>query len=72
MDPVPRCKAIVIDASLTAVDWEKVKDDLAADDFDNGRPPEALRLAFERSQHVALARDGEKVVGMARLLSDGV
>ena len=64
--------AIVIDGSLVAVDWDKVKADLAADQFDNGRSPDALRLAFERSQHVALARDDETVVGMARLLSDGV
>ena len=45
---------------------------LAADAFDNGRSPAALRRSFEQSQHVAFARDGERVVGMARLLSDGV
>jgi predicted GNAT family acetyltransferase len=45
---------------------------LAADDFDNGRSPGALRRSFERSQHVAFARDGGDLVGMARLLSDGV
>jgi predicted GNAT family acetyltransferase len=61
-----------IDDSLDGVDWERAKADLAADDFDNGRSADALRRAFERSQHVALARDGERVVGMARLLSDGV
>jgi len=64
--------ATTIDDSLTFIDWVRVKADLAADDFDNGRSPEALRLAFERSQHVAFARDEGKVVGMARLLSDGV
>jgi GNAT superfamily N-acetyltransferase len=58
--------------SLDGVDWEQVKADLAADDFDNGRSPDALRLSFEQSQHVALARDGDRVVGTARLLSDGV
>ena len=31
-----------------------------------------LRRSFECSQHVALACDGDRVVGMARLLSDGV
>ena len=50
----------------------QAKADLAADDFDNGRSPGALRASFERSQHVAIARDGNRVVGMARLLSDGV
>lgn len=61
-----------IDGSLDDVDWARAKADLAADDFDNGRTPEALRRSFERSQHVAFARDGDRVVGMARLLSDGV
>jgi predicted GNAT family acetyltransferase len=49
-----------------------VKADLAADDFDNGRSPAALRRSFEQSQHVAVARDGDRLVGLARLLSDGV
>jgi len=61
-----------IDDSLEGIDWEQAKADLAADDFDNGRSPEALRRSFEQSQHVAFARDGDLVVGMARLLSDGV
>ena len=61
-----------IDESLGGIDWAQAKADLAADDFDNGRSPEALRSSFERSQHVAIARDGDRVVGMARLLSDGV
>jgi ribosomal protein S18 acetylase RimI-like enzyme len=46
--------------------------DLAADDFDNGRSPQALQTSFAQSQHVAIARDSDRVVGMARLLSDGV
>ena len=61
-----------IDDSLEGIDWEQAKADLAADDFDNGRSPDALRRSFEQSQHVAFARDGDLVVGMARLLSDGV
>ena len=64
--------AVEIDESLEGVDWAGLKADLAADDFDNGRSPEALRRSFERSQHVAIARDGDRVVGTARLLSDGV
>ena len=50
----------------------QAKADLTADDFDNGRSPAALRASFERSQHVVIARDGDRVVGMARLLSDSV
>lgn len=61
-----------IDMTLDGIDWERTKADLAADDWDNGRTPAALRRSFEQSQHVAIARDGERVVGMARLLSDGV
>jgi ribosomal protein S18 acetylase RimI-like enzyme len=47
-------------------------DDLEDDDFDNGRSARALRRSFEQSQQVAIARDGSRVVGTARLLSDGV
>jgi ribosomal protein S18 acetylase RimI-like enzyme len=61
-----------VDSSLDGIDWVQAKADLVADDFDNGRSPEALRRSFQQSQHVAFARDGERVVGMARLLSDGV
>jgi ribosomal protein S18 acetylase RimI-like enzyme len=61
-----------VDESLDGIDWERAKADLAADDFDNGRSASALRDSFAQSQHVAIARDGDRVVGMARLLSDGV
>jgi len=57
---------------IDGVDWAQAKADLAADNFDNGRTPDALRRSFAQSQHVAIARDGDQVVGMARLLSDGV
>lgn len=57
---------------MDGIDWAQAKADLAADQFDNGRSAEALRRSFEQSQHVAFARDGARVVGMARLLSDGV
>ena len=64
--------AVRIDDSLEGIDWARVKADLAADDFDNGRGPDALRTSFERSQHVAVAHDGDRVVGLGRMLSDGV
>lgn len=63
---------IRIDSSLDGIDWTRAKADLVADHFDNGRSADALRRSFEQSQHVAIARDGDRVVGMARLLSDGV
>ena len=64
--------AVRIDNSLEGIDWVLAKADLAADGFDNGRTPEALERSFAAAQHVVLARDGDHVVGMARLLSDGV
>jgi len=62
----------MIDGSFEGIDWARAKADLAADNFDNGRSADALRRSFEQSQHVAFARDGDRLVGMARLLSDGV
>ena len=64
--------AVTFDTALEGIDWERAKADLAADRFDNGRTADALRRSFEQSQHVAFARDGDRLVGMARLLSDGV
>jgi ribosomal protein S18 acetylase RimI-like enzyme len=58
--------------STAGIDWAQAKRDLAADRFDNGRSPRALQRAFEQSAHVAFALDGDRCVGMARLLSDGV
>jgi predicted GNAT family acetyltransferase len=64
--------AVTFHGDVDAVDWPRAKADLAADAFDNGRSPEALRRSFAQSQHVAFAADGDRCVGMARLLSDGV
>jgi predicted GNAT family acetyltransferase len=64
--------SVTFDSTLDGIDWAQAKADLAADDFDNGRSADALRLSFEQSQHVAFARDEDRVVGMARMLSDGV
>jgi ribosomal protein S18 acetylase RimI-like enzyme len=64
--------AVSFDTTTEGVDWDEAKADLAADKFDNGRSPAALRSSFENSQHVAFARGGARVIGMARMLSDGV
>jgi ribosomal protein S18 acetylase RimI-like enzyme len=58
--------------SCDDADWVRAKTDLAADDFDNGRSSGALRRSFENSQYVVFAWIDDHVVGMARLLSDGV
>ena len=63
---------VVIDDDVERVDWNRAKVDLAADNFDNGRSAAALRRSFEQSQHVAFAWGDGRLVGMARLLSDGV
>lgn len=63
---------IRFDDDIDSVDWVAAKTTLAADDFDNGRSPEALRRSFAQSQHVAFAWVGAELVGMGRVLSDGV
>jgi len=57
---------------IVGVDWSAVKADLAADGFDNGRAPEELQRSFATSFAVVIAWKGERVVGTARLLADGV
>jgi predicted GNAT family acetyltransferase len=63
---------LVVDDRIERVDWDRAKADLSADDFDNGRSPDALRRSFENSQYVAFAWLDGSLVGMARMLSDGV
>ena len=57
---------------LEGVDWQEMKDAVAADDFDNGRTPEQLRESFENSAVAVLAYAGTRLIGTARALSDGV
>ena len=57
---------------LAGVDWEQMKASLAADNFDNGRTPEELRESFQNSYLSVVAYDGARIVGTARVLSDGV
>ncbi len=64
--------SIRFDDDVSAVDWVAAKTSLAADDFDNGRSPDALERSFAQSQHVAFAWDSAELIGMGRLLSDGV
>ena len=63
---------ITFATTTDGVDWEQLKADLTADDFDNGRTPDELRRSFENSAVVAFARDGNRIIGKARALSDGV
>jgi mannose-6-phosphate isomerase len=63
---------VTVDSELDRVDWVQAKADLTADDFDNGRSPSALERSFAVASFVALAWGCERLVGMARMLSDGV
>ena len=65
-------RGIDLSDTLDGIDWAQCKRDLASDSFDNGRSPDALRRSFENSEHVVIAWHDNRVVGMARLLSDGV
>lgn len=69
---MPAAENIRVDDLIDRVDWDRAKASLKADQFDNGRSAHALRLSFENSQHVAFAWLGDELVGMARMLSDGV
>ena len=59
-------------STIEGVDWDRLKNDLAADDFDNSRTPDELKQSFGNSHAVAIAWVGAQVVGTARLLADGV
>ncbi len=54
------------------VDWQAMKTALLADDFDNGRTPAQLEASFRNSAITVIAYDGERIMGTARALSDGV
>lgn len=57
---------------LNGVDWAEMKRALAADDFDNGRSPEQLRDSFANSGGSCIAYHEGKIIGTARVLTDGV
>ena len=57
---------------LDSVDWEQMKVTLSGDNFDNGRTPEQLRASFENSYGSVIAYDNDRIIGTARVLSDGV
>ena len=57
---------------LVGVNWDELKNRLAEDNFDNGRTALQLKKSFENSFTTCFAMDGNKIVGKARVLSDGV
>ena len=64
--------AITFKFDLKNVAWSTLKDRLIEDNFDNGRTPEQLKRCFENSFASIIAYDGDKIIGKARTLSDGV
>ena len=71
-EPGEDMPSITYKRDLSGIDWQALTADLHADDFDNGRTPEELRTSFENSFAVCFAIADGKVIGKARLLSDGV
>ncbi len=65
-------RAITFTANLDSVDWATLKVTLQQDAFDNGRTPDQLRQSFVNSHTVCLAYSGDRIIGTARALSDGV
>jgi GNAT superfamily N-acetyltransferase len=63
---------ITFTTDLRRVDWAEMKATLAGDDFDNGRTPEQLRASFEHSYRSVIAYADGRLIGTARVLSDGV
>ena len=57
---------------LEGVDWAEMKATLQEDAFDNGRSPEQLKVSFENSFAVCIAYADHRIIGTARILSDGV
>ena len=54
------------------VDWVAMKQAVADDNFDNGRSSEQLRRSFENSAITCIAYAGDRIIGTARALADGV
>ncbi|MDM9381560.1 GNAT family N-acetyltransferase [Chlorogloeopsis sp. ULAP01] len=49
-----------------------MKATLSQDHFDNGRSPEQLKTSFTNSYRTCIAYAGDRIIGTARVLSDGV
>ncbi len=58
--------------TIDGVDWSELKADLAADYFDNGRTPEQMKRSFRASFRCVIGRDGRRIIGTGRVISDGV
>jgi len=57
---------------LDGVNWGEMKATLREDSFDNGRTETQYKLSFENSFSTCIAYIDDKIIGTARVLSDGV
>ena len=64
--------AVTYQLGCAGIDWAALKETLLADDFDNGRTPEQLRLSCVNSAVNVFALLAGRVIGTVRVLSDGV
>ena len=63
---------IIYKTNLENIDWTEMKTTLRQDAFDNGRSPEQLKTSFENSYAICIAYAEGRMIGTARVLSDGV
>jgi threonine dehydratase len=68
IEPLP----VTYQLGCAGIDWAVLKQTLLEDDFDNGRTPEQLRLSCVNSAVNVFALLAGRVIGTARVLSDGV
>jgi predicted GNAT family acetyltransferase len=59
-------------SDLSNVDWDEMKATLKEDVFDNGRSPQQLQASFQNSYATCIAYVNNRIVGTARVLSDGI
>lgn len=63
---------ITYKTELDNVDWAEMKTTLCQDAFGNGRSPEQLKASFENSYVACIAYADSRIIGTARVLSDGI
>ncbi|OWY18907.1 N-acetyltransferase [Sphingobacteriales bacterium UPWRP_1] len=63
---------VIYTTNLEGIDWAEMKSTLSRDNFDNGRTPEQLKVSFYNSYAACIACYAGKIIGTARVLSDGV
>ena len=63
---------IIYKLNLDDVNWNEMKETLSQDKFDNGRSPKQLKKSFENSHSTCIAYADNRIIGTARVLSDGI